>query len=42
MTEVPRLWTKRDVADYLGVTVRTVENMAVPRVTLALSRHGVC
>jgi hypothetical protein len=28
------LWTKRELADYLGVTVRAVERMPIPRVTL--------
>ncbi len=28
------LWTKRELAEYLGVTVRAVERMPVPRVTL--------
>lgn len=32
MTE--SLWTKHDVAAFLGVTVRTVESMAIPRVRM--------
>lgn len=28
------LWTKRDVAAHLGVAVRTVERMRIPRITL--------
>lgn len=32
-----RLWTKRDVAEYLGVNVRTVERMAIPRVSMRIT-----
>lgn len=32
--ESERLWTKRELAEYLGITVRSVERMAVPRITL--------
>lgn len=28
------LWTKRELAEYLGVAVRAVERMPIPRVTL--------
>lgn len=28
------LWTKRELADFLGLTVRAVERMPVPRVEL--------
>jgi hypothetical protein len=28
------LWTKRQLADYLGVTVRAAQRMPIPRVTL--------
>jgi len=28
------LWTKRELAAYLGVTVRAVERMPIPRVAL--------
>jgi hypothetical protein len=33
MTDEP-LWTKKDVAKFLAVNVRTVERMAIPRVPL--------
>lgn len=29
-----KLWSKRDVAEYLAVDVRTVERLAIPRVTI--------
>lgn len=29
-----RFWSKRELAEYLGVTVRAVERMSIPRVTL--------
>jgi hypothetical protein len=32
-----RLWTKRDVADYLGVNVRTVERLSIPRVPITVT-----
>jgi len=32
-----RLWTKRDVADYLGVNVRTVERMPIPRIPILVT-----
>jgi hypothetical protein len=37
MNTEERLWTKQDVADYLGVHVRTVENMAIPRIPIPIS-----
>ena len=30
------LWTKRDIARYLQVDVRTVERMAIPRIPIVL------
>jgi hypothetical protein len=37
MTPDERLWTKRDVADYLGVNVRTVERMPIPRIPIMVT-----
>lgn len=34
MTIDDKLWCKRDVATYLNVNVRTVERLAIPRVTI--------
>lgn len=34
MTKDERLWTKAEVAEYLGVTTRTVERLRIPRVQL--------
>jgi hypothetical protein len=37
MSEAERLWTKREVADYLGVNVRTVERLRIPRVSIQVT-----
>jgi hypothetical protein len=34
MTAEEKLWTKREVAEHLALNIRTVERMAIPRVTL--------
>jgi hypothetical protein len=34
VTRDDRLWTKRELAAFLGVGVRTLQRMAVPRVQL--------
>lgn len=34
MTKDERLWTKKEVAEYLGVTTRSVERLGVPRVAM--------
>lgn len=39
MTNDERLWTKKEVAEYLGVTTRSVERLGVPRV--AMPARGV-
>lgn len=31
------LWTKRDVARYLGLNVRTIERLAIPRVPIMVT-----
>lgn len=36
MTDEP-LWRKKDVAAYLGVNVRTVERMPIPRVAMPVT-----
>lgn len=37
MTKGDRLWTKRDVAAYLGVNVRSVERLNIPRVPITVT-----
>ncbi len=37
MTTGDRLWTKRDVAALLGVSVRTVEKLGIPRVPITIT-----
>jgi hypothetical protein len=32
-----RLWTKRDVAAYLGINVRSVERMPIPRIPIMIT-----
>ena len=32
-----RLWSKRDVAAYLGLNVRTVERLPIPRVPILVT-----
>lgn len=34
MTKDERLWSKHDVAEYLGVDVRTVTRLRIPRVAM--------
>lgn len=34
MTKDERLWSKAEVAEYLGVDVRTVERLQIPRVSI--------
>ncbi len=34
MTKDERLWTRREVAEYLGVAVRSIAALGVPRVAL--------
>jgi hypothetical protein len=34
MTKDERLWTKKEVAEYLGVTTRSVERFSIPRVAM--------
>ena len=37
MSEAEPLWTKRDVAEYLGLNVRTVERLRIPRVSMQIT-----
>lgn len=37
MTKSETLWTKKDVAKYLGLNVRTVERLAIPRVPITIT-----
>lgn len=37
MTADEKLWTKRDVAEYLGLNVRTVERMPIPRIPIVVA-----
>lgn len=37
MTRDERLWTKADVAEYLGVNKRTVERLAIPRIPIPVT-----
>jgi hypothetical protein len=37
VTTDEKLWTKRDVAEYLGVNVRTVERMPIPRIPILIT-----
>lgn len=34
MSNDERLWTKREVAEYLSVTTRSVERLGIPRVAM--------
>lgn len=36
-SEAERLWTKRDVAAYLGLNVRSVERLPIPRVPILVT-----
>ena len=34
MTQDERLWNRREVAEYLGVTPKSVSRLSIPRVTI--------
>lgn len=37
MTKDERLWSKRELAEYLGVHVRTVDRMGIPRIPITIT-----